>query len=39
MDEDDSDSFIKVLDTEGELLDDFEEIVDEKEAIDFETLE
>jgi hypothetical protein len=37
--EDDSDSFIQVLDNEGESLDDFEEIIDEKEAIDFETLE
>ena len=39
MDEDDSESFIQVLDNEGETLDDFEEIVDEKETIDFETLE
>jgi hypothetical protein len=39
MDEDDSESFIEVLDNEGETLDDFEEIVDEKETIDFETLE
>ena len=39
MDEDDNESFIQVLDNEGETLDDFEEIVDEKETIDFETLE
>ena len=39
VDEDDTDSFIQVLDNEGESLDDFEEIVDEKETIDFETLE
>lgn len=38
-DEDDSESFIQVLDDEGEIVDDFEEIGDEKEAIDFETLE
>ena len=39
VDEDDNESFIQVLDNEGETLDDFEEIVDEKETIDFETLE